>query len=148
MGCGYHEGGEPHKITVRVGNNERRNYSLYDFEDSTVWISSLNFKQDKIKFYFKRSSPTLTSLIFFAGDQSSIVNWKRYSRPKIIAVYINDKHWTDLHFEDCTCRQEFEFAPIYISKRDFILSFVIKEIYKGEDERVAISDIDFDGPGA
>ena len=145
IGCGYHEGDEPHKMTVLRGNSEISIPSIYDFEDSTCWLSSQDFKNEKIRLYFKKGFPPLTTLIFFTGDQSSISNWNRFSRPKKISVYINNKFWTELDFEDCICRQEFKFDPIASANKDVVITLVVKEAFKGQDDRVAISEINFDG---
>ncbi|MGZ8550519.1 MAG: NADase-type glycan-binding domain-containing protein [Chitinophagaceae bacterium] len=145
IGCGYHEGDEPHKITITKRGKELNIPLIYDFEDSIKWLSSSNFKEDKINLYFNEGFPPLTTLIFFAGDQSSIENWNRYSRPKTIVVYINSKHWTDLVLKDCICKQVFNFEPIQSKNKKLIMSFVIKDTYLGQDKRVAISEINFDG---
>lgn len=145
IGDGYHEGDEPHKITASKGSNETSIPSIYDFEDSTCWLSSPDFNDDKINLYFKKGFPPLTKLIFFTGNQSSISNWDNYSRPKKLFVYINSKFWTELNFEDCICKQEFKFDPISSERKDIVITLVIKEVYKGQDNRVAISEINFDG---
>jgi hypothetical protein len=145
IGCGYHEGDEPHKITVIQKGKELKIPSIYDFEDSTKWLSSSNFSSEKINLYFRKGFPPLTTLIFFAGDQSSVENWNRYSRPKTIAVYINNKHWTDLQLKDCICQHVFDFEPIQSKNKNLVMTFVIKDTYKGQDNRAAISEINFDG---
>jgi hypothetical protein len=146
IGCGYHEGDEPHKITVESGNKKVAAIpSIYDFQDSTKWLSSPNFRDEKINLYFKKGFPPLTTLVFFTGDQSSINNWNKYSRPKKVSVIINNKFWTDLNFEDCICKQTFDFSPIQSERRNLVMTFIIKEVYPGQDKRVAISEINFDG---
>ena len=145
LGCGYHEGDEPHRVTEVKISGEVTITSIFDFEDSTCWLSSEEFKNEKIKLYFAKGFPPLTTLIFFTGDQSSILNWNRFSRPKKIALYINNKFWTELDFEDCICRQEFKFDPIVDKNRNVVITLVIEDAYKGQDNRVAISEINFDG---
>jgi hypothetical protein len=146
MGCGYFETDEPRKITVKPSQQrEIPLKSIYDFDDSTVWISSANYKQDKINLHFGKYFSTLTSFIFYGGNQSNYANWNKYSRPKTIAVYINNQFWTDLQFDDCTCVQRFDFKPIQYKGKNMLISFIIKDAYKGEDSRVAISEINFDG---
>jgi len=145
MGCGYFETGEPNKITVQQQGKQFPQKNIYDFNDSTAWISSANYKQDKINLHFGKYFSTLTSIIFYGGNQSNYKNWKKYARPKTIAVYINNKFWSNLQFDDCTCVHRFDFKPIAYKGRSMLLSFVIKDVYKGEDSRVAISEINFDG---
>ena len=144
IGCGYHEGDEPYKITIVKNGKELNIPFIYDFEDSTKWLSSFNFNQEKLNLHFRKGFWPLTKLIFFAGDQSNMENWNRYSRPKTISIYLNKKYWTDLHFDDCTCEQIFEFEPIK-GNRSLVMTLVIKEVYPGIDKRVAISEINFDG---
>ena len=145
IGCGYHEGEEPHKITVVNNGTIKLIPKIYDFEDSSVWVSSSNWKQDQIKLHFTKGFPPLTKLIFFTGDQSSEANWRKHSRPKTINVLVNNKLLGYLEFEDIISRQEFEFGPIESIHNNMIITLVILETYKGQDDRVAISEINFDG---
>lgn len=145
VGCGYHEGDEPHKMIVVNNGTTKLIPELYDFEDTSVWVSSTNWKQDKINLHFKKSFPPLTKLIFFPGDQSSEANWQKYSRPKTIKLLVNNKYWRTLELDKIISKQEFEFIPIESEHKDVIITLVILDTYKGQDDRVAISEINFDG---
>ena len=145
IGCGYYEGDEPHKMTVTNNDTIKPIPEIYDFEDTSVWVSSINWKQDKIKLYFAKNFPPLTKLIFFTGDQSSETNWQKFSRPKTIEVLVNNKFWGKFELDNTISKQEFEFSPIESEHKEVIITLVISETYKGTYERVAISEINFDG---
>ena len=145
LGCGYHEGDEPHKIiAIQNGIPFKADY-IYDFEDSTVYYSSENYQKDKINFTFGKNSPPLTTIIIFPGNQTSETNWKNYSRPKNINVFKNGKLVITLLLDNIISKQVFEFNPIGLNGKSYNLTFVITEVYKGDKLKVAISDIEFDG---
>jgi hypothetical protein len=145
LGCGYHEGDEPHKITSIQNGIAFKANEIYDFEDSTVYYSSDNYHNDRINFIFGKNSPPLTTIIIFPGNQTSETNWKYFSRPKKIDVLKNGKLLTTLLLDDTISKQVFKFNPIGENHKKYILTLLIKETYMGDNTKVAISDIEFDG---
>jgi len=52
-------------------------------------------------------------------------------------------NWANFNFKDCICQQEFEFKTF--SKEKALMTLIIMEVYPGQNKRVAISDIIFNG---
>lgn len=155
-GCSWYCGG---RIDSVYSSSEKSSSYINDFNFGTAWTSEVKNSKSLpfISFVLKAESSRITNIVFVNGNARSKELFEKYARAKTIKMYVNEIFFGLLHLEDHKNEQIFSFEPIGTANRkdyeamkslpNWSIKFEIIDIYEGQINYVAISEVSFEGDG-
>lgn len=135
-----------------IGPDSFEAKNLIDGNMKTCWLSSGSPKNDIIELIIdieeneSVSSAQLFSIYFVNGWRKDLQTWKAYSRIKKASMVINELPYGEITFDDTYKFQSIDLEKFKIEKsKRYRIRFKILEVYKGNSEQVALSDIQLIG---
>ncbi len=154
QGCSWYCGGQVDTINSNIPHELTKN--IHDGDYGTPWIADINKQTNWIEYVFPPISSRVEDIIIVNGYVRKNDLFETYSRVKKLKLYINNKPIAYLNLEDTNEEQVFRFKPIGhkkdknylpIKNTKWSIKFEIIEIYKGKIDKIALSEIYFDGDG-
>jgi hypothetical protein len=154
QGCSWYCGGEIDTIYSNTPNEFTK--KIHDSDYGTPWIGDISCENNWIEYVFTANSSRVEDIIIVNGYARKVDLFQTFSRVKKLKMYINNQPIAYLNLEDIHDEQVFRFKPIghkkdknFKPKRNtqWSIKFEIIEIYKGKNDKVALSEIYFDGDG-
>lgn len=146
--CSWYCGGEVQGI---IASSNRKGYdadNAHDFDHTTVWSPTGSGIGESLVYTFRGSCPRITTVQVLNGDVQSEDLWSQSARVKLMRMYINDKPYALLAFDDSRTLQCFDVGIVGFhddDAPDWTLTFEILEVYPGTKGGVAIAELYFDG---
>jgi hypothetical protein len=154
QGCSWYCGGKVDTVNSNIPHELTKN--LHDGDYGTCWIADTISRVNWIEYVFHPISSRVEDIIIVNGYVRNDDLFKTYSRIKKLKMYINNKPIAYLNLEDTNEEQVFRFKPIGHKKdknykplknTKWSIKFEIIEIYNGKNEKIALTEICFDGDG-
>ena len=154
QGCSWYCGGEVDTINSNASHQLTKN--LHDGDYGTCWIADTINQVNWIEYVFPPISSRVEDIIIVNGYVRKDDLFKTYSRVKRLKMYVNNRPIAYLNLEDTNEEQVFRFKPIGHKKNKnykplkntkWSIKFEIIETYKGENGKIALTEIYFDGDG-
>jgi len=153
-GCSWYCGGGPSKISASSHLKSKDAAITYlpenahDFSLKTAWVEGVKGYGigEYLVYHFEPLTARITKVIVANGYVKTEKAYRENSRVKKLKMYIDNKPFAILNFEDKRLEQIFNFEPIGNLGKSQTLKFEILEVYEGEKyDDTAISEIYFDG---
>jgi hypothetical protein len=154
LGCSWYCGGQVDTINSNIPYESTKN--IHDGDYGTPWIADINNINNWIEYVFPPISSRVEDIIIVNGYVRKDDLFETYSRVKKLKLYINNKPIAYLNLEDTNEEQVFRFEPIGhkkdknyepVENTKWFIKFEIIEIYKGTNDKIALTEIYFDGDG-
>ena len=146
--CSWYCGGVIQEVTASSSPKDGKAENAHDFDHTTVWAPAGSGIGESLVYTFPGSCPRITTVKVLNGDVQSEELWLQSARVKLMRMYINDKPYALLAFEDSRTQQCFDVGIVGFHDDDapaWTLTFEILETYPGTKGGVAISELIFDG---
>lgn len=157
-GCSWYCGGRIESIVASNVSDTLMTNRIHDKDYGTPWIgNSNNATKEKITYTFRPESAYVTDIVIVNGFAKTDSLFTEYSRVKRIKLFYNNREVAILNLLDIKDEQVFTLPPMgYTDRRNYeklekmkewSITFKIEEIYMGNKNNVAISELYFDGDG-
>ena len=147
-------GGEVQQITASScrqadGEESYEADNAHNFNHESVWATAGKGIGESLVYTFAGVCPRITTVRVFNGDVKSEKAWRESSRVKLMKMYINDKAYAILSFDDSRSLQDFEVGIVGFhdpKAPDWTLKFEILDVFPGSKyKQVVIAELFFDG---
>lgn len=146
--CSWYCGGEVQNITASSSPKDYEADKAHDFDHTTFWSPSGSGIGESLVYTFHGSCPRITTIKVLNGDVTNEELWIQSARVKLMRMYVNDKPYALLAFEDSRTQQCFDIGIVGFhdpQAADWTLTFEVLETYPGTLRGVAIAELNFDG---
>lgn len=146
--CSWYCGGEIANITASSSPKDYEADKAHDFDHTTVWMPAGSGIGESLVYTFPGSCPRITTVKVLNGDVQSEDLWLQSARVKLMRMYVNDKPYALLAFEDSRTQQYFNIGTVGFhdpEAPEWTLTFEVLETYPGTMHGVAIAELNFEG---